>query len=180
MLVILGTACADSLWTAAAKPLTSDPRARQIGDIITIVVVEASSASQQAATGTSKKVQNSNAAGAGPLVKVLPSLSMSGSQSSSATGSSTNSMAFTTTLTARVTKVLPNGNLELEASRFVQTNNDKQTIKFSGTARAEDIGPDNTVPSTALADLKITSNGKGPVGNTQKDGLFSKLFKLIF
>lgn len=179
-LCMIAPASADSLWVAASHSMTSDVKAHLVGDLVTIVIVETSSTSQKASTDFSKKLDHSNSAGVGPLMSILPQFGMSGSQSGSASGTTTSSTAFTARMTAKVTKVLPNGALELQGQRTIQTNADKQTITLTGLVRQEDITTDNSVLSTAIADAQIKTEGKGPVGDRQKEGLISKLLKLLF
>ncbi len=83
-------------------------------------------------------------------------------------------------MTVTVTKIDDNGNMEVEGSREVQTNAEKEEMKLTGTIRRQDIAPDNTIQSTYLADAKITQSGTGPVGNRQKEGFITRIFRLIF
>lgn len=177
---LAAAASADSLWTQDAKPLTADPKAHQVGDIVTVLVDEASATTQKATTGFDKKVKHDNEAGVGPIVKLLPKVGVSSAQSGSASGSTTKTMTFTAEVTATVTKVNPNGDLVLEGARVVETNGEKQELKVSGTVRPQDIGADNTVSSIYLANAQIKCTGKGPIGDRQKEGLLSKIVKVLF
>ncbi len=70
-----------------------------------------------------------------------------------------------TTLTARVTAVLPNGGLVVEASKDIQINSEHQTITVRGVVRPADIDFTNSVQSIRLAQLELRVNGKGVVGD---------------
>lgn len=83
-------------------------------------------------------------------------------------------------MTARVVGIDAAGNLEIEGTKSVQTNKENEEIKLTGIIRPQDIAPDNTVPSTCIANAKITHAGSGPVGSRQKEGLISKIFKILF
>ena len=72
------------------------------------------------------------------------------------------------------------GNLEIEGTRMVQTNKEKEEIKLTGTIRPEDIATDNTVLSTSIADAKIAHQGSGPIGSAQKLGIITKLLRILF
>ena len=72
---------------------------------------------------------------------------------------------MTTTLTARVTRVLPNGGLVVEATKDIQINSEKQTITVRGVVRPADIDPTNSILSNRLADLEVRVNGKGVVAD---------------
>jgi flagellar L-ring protein precursor FlgH len=72
---------------------------------------------------------------------------------------------MTTTLTARVTQVLPNGNLVLSGSKDVQVNSEHQEVLVRGVIRPIDLTPDNQVGSDRLAQLEVRINGKGVVND---------------
>ena len=71
-------------------------------------------------------------------------------------------------LTARVTHVLPNGGLVVEASKDIQVNSEHQTITVRGVVRPADIDTTNSVQSDRLAQLEVHVNGKGVVGDAIK------------
>ncbi len=85
-------------------------------------------------------------------------------------GSSDRSGSITATIGARVTEVLPNGNIVIFGSREMKVNNEVQTIHVSGMIRPEDIGSDNRVKSTYLADANISYSGKGVLADKQRPG----------
>lgn len=181
ILLAVGPLAADSLWTSDAdKGLCADKKAAKVGDLVTVLIVEGAASSQKASMDFDKDVGHSNDVGVGPLLKLLPELSFSSSQNGSASGQTTMSNKLVTKLTATVTKVLPGGNLEIEGDRSLVTNGEKQEIFFSATVRPEDIGTDNSVTSTSLADVKVWYSGKGPVGDRQREGIVTKLIKWLF
>ncbi|MHB9035451.1 MAG: flagellar basal body L-ring protein FlgH [Armatimonadota bacterium] len=173
--------CAESLWQPeAAKSQYADKRAAKVGDIVTVIIVESASSSQTASTDTKKNSKIDTGPGAGPLLDRIPLFQYEGGDSMKASGSTTRSSKFTTTMTATVTKVTDNGNLEIQGSRFVQTNKEKEEVKLAGVIRPQDVTTDNTVLSTCIADAKITHVGSGPIGSRQKEGLIGKIFKILF
>jgi flagellar L-ring protein precursor FlgH len=179
--IIAGSVCAESLWQPeATKSQYADKRAAKVGDIVTVIIVETATSSLSASTDTSKDTSLSTDAGVGPILKNIPALSYGDSDSTSASGSTSRTSTFTTTMTATVTKIDQNGNLEIEGSRFVQTNTEKEEVKLKGTVRPEDVTVDNTVLSTCIADAKITHVGNGPIGSRQKEGIISRIFRIIF
>lgn len=180
--VLLLTTCAyaNSLWPASGGSIFTDLKAHQVGDVVTVLVVESSSTSQQASTGYDKKLDHKNDAGVGSIIKNIPAFDFTSGQKASSSGTTARTSNFTAKITATVTKVLPNGNLVIEASRTISTNTEHQQIKLTGTVRPQDVQPDNSVLSTYLADASIESTGKGPIGDRQKDGLISTLLKFIF
>jgi flagellar L-ring protein precursor FlgH len=180
-LMILGVcASADSLWTPASKSMISDPKAHQVGDTITVTVTEATSTEQKTSSNFSKSLTHNNSAGVGPVVKLLPQLGVNSSQSGAAAGDTSKTMTFTATVTTQVVKVLPNGNLQIEGTHHVETNQEKQDISISGIARPEDIDSNNNIASTSLANFEVKCTGKGAIGDRQKEGVLSKLLKYLF
>lgn len=170
-----------SLWNEDSSSLYADFKARKVGDLLTIVVLESIVAAAQAETKTSKSESASTTAGIGPLLKFfLPELGASGKADSSGTGSTTRSGSLTTRLSVVVVEALPNGVLKVEGTRSVQINGETQRLVLTGFVRIKDIRADNTVLSTQVANAQIQFEGKGPIGSRQREGLITKLFKLLF
>ena len=171
---------ADSLWTEKSGSAFTDVKAKQVGDLVTIVVVEGSASSLKASTDYDKSFEHSNNAGVGPFLKLVPELNFSSSQKGAAGGETTLTSKLVTKVTAAVTQVMPNGNLQVRAQRSVVTNSEQQDIILTGVVRPQDIGTDNSVLSTYLSDVQIKYTGKGPAGDRQKEGIISKILKFIF
>lgn len=178
---------ADSLWAKAqaekglaTTSMVSDPKAHCVGDLITVIVIESTTSTQAAATDVKKDLKHSNSAGAGPFLSLVPALGVTSDQSSSSAGQKTMSNNLATKLTATVTKILPNGNLEISGQRALQTNGEKQTMNITATVRPQDVAQDNTVYSTLLANVQVDYNGKGAIGDREHEGLLSRLLKYIF
>jgi len=184
VLVTLLAACsaaADSLWPLnSTSSLFADAKAKKVGDLITVLIVETTTATQNASTDYSKDFSHENAAGVGKLLKLIPELGYSVEQQGKSSGETTMSNNLATKLTATVTKVLENGNLVIEGHRSIVTNGEKQDAKLTATVRPLDVSASNTVPSTSLADVKVECTGKGAIGDRQKEGFISKLLKWLF
>ncbi len=176
----IAPAAAESLWQNESAGLFADHKARKVGDLVTIAVVEATSSSLSASSDFDKSLDHSNKAGVGPLLKLLPEFEVSSSQSGSAGGKTTMTNKLISTLTATVIEVLPSGALKVCAQRTITTNGEKQEMSLTGTVRCEDIDPSNTVQSTLLSNVSITYTGKGPVGDRQKEGIISRLVRFLF
>ena len=159
-----------SLWTPAAwfSDLAADQRSRRIDDIVTIAVQESASAVSTGAVKTSRQssTQNSITALAG-LTKTtgpLANLANLGGQTSlNGQGTTSRTTTLTTTVSARVTHVLRNGNLVVEGTKIVGINSENQTITVRGVIRPIDLDTTNTVQSSRLAQMEIQVNGKGVV-----------------
>lgn len=161
-----------SIWSPSANmmDLARDLRASQVDDLVTILVTERASAT---ASGTVKTARSSKAAysvtaaggltaAAGPLVNLAGA---SGDQTLDGQGSTSRATMLSTTLTARVTQVLPNGNLVLEGIKDVQVNSERQSVTVRGVVRPVDLSPDNIIRSDRIAQMEIRINGKGVVGD---------------
>lgn len=83
-------------------------------------------------------------------------------------------------MTARVTEVLPGGNLRIEGRQSIVINGEEQAIVVTGIVRPQDISRDNTVLSTYLADAQIVIEGDGPLGERQSPGLLTRIFQWLF
>jgi flagellar L-ring protein precursor FlgH len=151
--------------------LSSDLRAVQVNDLVTVVVSEQASAVATGATKTSRvsSVNASISSLMGPksatgalnnLAKATNDTELNGQ------GSTSRGTQLSTTLSARVTHVLPNGYLVLEGSKDVQVNSEFQQITVRGIIRPIDLSPGNVISSTQLAQLEIKIDGKGVVGDS--------------
>jgi flagellar L-ring protein precursor FlgH len=165
-------ASAGSLWTPASRitDLGSDLRAVQVNDLVTIVVAEQASAVVNGATQTSRKSSVAAAvtslAGIKSATGALANLANSSNDTElNGTGTTSRGSTLSTTLSARVTHVLPNGYLVLEGSKEVQVNSEHQQVTVRGIIRPIDLSPGNVVASDQLAQLEIKVDGKGVVND---------------
>jgi len=159
--------------------LYADHRARHVGDIVTIIVIESSKATKSAATQTSKKSESSGSLsdlfGLGGLPMSMGANAGSGY---SGTGSTSRSGSMEAKISAIVMQVLPNGNLVLEGTRQVTVNDDVQTITVTGIVRPKDVGANNSVLSIYLADAQIKYVGDGPTA--QRPGIITRILQTPF
>ncbi len=175
-----------SLWVNNGRQsnLFRDFKARNVNDIVTIRVYETTQAttSADAKSGRSTEVDSGfdSMFGAERLVKELAS-PVSGKSDSSfqGEGSTTRATAVSTTLSARVTDVLPNGYLLVEGIREIRLNNEDQTIYLTGVVRPEDIGAGNVVSSAAIAQMEIRVQGRGTVSQPLKPGWLYKILTAV-
>ena len=161
-----------SLWSPASRltDLGSDLRAAHVDDIITIVVVESASAVAQ---GTTKTQRQSNVDASVSKLGGIPSpkgaltnLASASSQTQlNGEGTTSRSSQLSTTLSARVTHVLPNGYFVVEGTKDVVVNSEHQLVVVRGIVRPADLTADNFVPSNRIAQMEITIKGKGVVGD---------------
>jgi flagellar L-ring protein precursor FlgH len=165
---------------ATYQPLFEDPRARHVGDTLTIVLNEALNASKQSGSDASK-TQTTTASV--PTIKGLPfkslqGMNVSGNSASqfSGKGDSSSSNAFTGTITVTVVEVLPNSNLLVAGERQIGINQGSEFIKFMGVVNPTMIINGNTVSSTQVADARIEYRGTGYIDEAQTMGWLSRFF----
>ncbi|MCL1907997.1 MAG: flagellar basal body L-ring protein FlgH [Holophagaceae bacterium] len=163
-----------SLWVD--RSLFSDLRARSLNDLVTIQISESTNAITQANTTTSK---NGNNAYETPILmsRVQTSSNNSAFQGSGTTG---RSATFTTTVTARVVKVLNNGNLIFEGTRDIQLNNENQRLYVAGLIDPRMLSTDNIIRSGNVSDLRIGYGGAGVVDEVLKPGVISRLLNFVW
>lgn len=175
---------AESLWARAEKKggaigLFADARARGVGDLLTIIIVERAEAAASASTGSTRDGQLQVGPGQG-LLQALPLIGGSGSTEFKGDGRSARTGSVKAQMTARVTEVLPNGALAIEGRQTIVINEEKQEIVLTGVVRPEDISSDNTVLSTYVADARISVQGDGALGAPQKPGILTRMFGWLF
>jgi flagellar L-ring protein precursor FlgH len=171
----IDSASPGSLFSATGQlaDAVRDLRASRIDDIVTILVSDKSSASATGTTNTQRK--SSATAGiqalggitraTGPLANLS---GMTGNQQLQGQGTTSRDSTFTTTLSARVTHVLPSGNLVVEGEKQVWVNSERQEVHVRGIIRPADLNSGNQISSDRLSDLEVRINGKGVVADSVK------------
>lgn len=169
-----------SLWLAQSNSnFYADLKARNVGDVVTVNIVEAASASKNAETKTSRNTAL-EATWSGVLSKIVGGWVGDEQKAGlgnefAGKGATTRSSSLNAYITAQVVEVLPNGNLAIYGSRQVQVNNENQFIHLQGIIRPIDISSNNIVLSTYIAEAKIELNGQGVVSDKQRAGWFTRI-----
>lgn len=182
-LVFLATSSASamSLWsdTGASSSLYSDVKARAVGDTLTIIISENSSANRAGNATNSKSTSLNMNAGTG-IFHGIASATAGNSDSFQAKGSIANTNNVTARMTAQVLEVKPNGDLVISGTQSIKQNGEEQKITISGIARQVDISPDNTILSTYIGNAQIKIDGNGPITKKQRQGIISQLLNFLF
>ena len=148
--------------------ISSDYKAHLLNDTVNIQVAVQTTAAQSG-TVDSERSFSTNSALTGLFGKTPASTNplLSGQSASvlKGQGAAASNTTFTTSLTANVVAVLPNGNMIIEAQRNIFMNNQHEDLIVRGMIRPGDIGPGNVVPSSALSDLEIEMKGKGIIAD---------------
>lgn len=183
-----------SLFGQGDNPLFADLKAMRVNDVVTVTITEKTA---QSSTGKKslEKESSSNlgagittAGGGGVMGKVSNQLNKVGNigfeagSNSAFAGSGTNSRneSFTTTISARIIKVLTNGNYFIEGSRELLINGEKQLVQISGVIRPYDIDQYNNIDSKYIADAKILYKTEGDIDQTTTKPWGSKFMESIW
>ncbi len=180
-----------SLWTPESAPFFEDTKARNPGDTVVVDIVENASSSMDVNTESSRDSKMnmglpnffgfmrpfealSNPTSKGMLADNLVGTSYANEFKGEA--KSDRKGQVTASISARITEVLPNGNLSLYGKRAMKVNTEVQYIVVSGIVRPGDISADNRVQSTYLADSKIEYYGSGTLADKQHPGWGTRIF----
>lgn len=171
-----------SIYTATyAVPWFEDIKARQVGDLLTVVLDEQTDASKSASTEITKDNATDIAAptvlgkdvtlNGNPLTTTLDSAN---DFSGEADSEQSNNLQGSITVT--VAQVLPNGNLVIQGEKWIAINQGDEYVRLRGIVRPVDIGPTNTVSSTQVANAQITYKGKGATADSNAVGWLARFF----
>ena len=173
-------ASANSLWRTGARAFFHDQRAGRVGDILTVLInindaAKTSNATNATRTGTNTAGITNFLGLESTLGRILPkafspanAINTSSALGSAGTGGVTRQEQISLTIAAVVTQVLPNGNLIIQGSQEVNTNNDIRELTVSGIVRPEDISSSNTILHTQIAEARINYGGRGDISTVQK------------
>ena len=175
-----GTVDAKSLWVdGGTMSLYADKKARNVGDILTIVINESTTQTATKSRSNAKTGSLNVSAGTG-IFDFIKAFSASGSDSFTADGNATDTNRFIGQITVTVVEVLPNDNMIVEGTQSIWQNRDEHKITLRGVVRRDDVTMNNTVPSTKVADATLKFNGKGPLNAKQRQGILTQLFNFLF
>ena len=165
---------------AMVRPLFEDRRARHVGDIITINLVERNNATKNAkanATRGSSMTGGITASSRLPLGGLAGLNVEAGVDSDfTGTGGASANNAFNGTITVTVIDVYPNGNLLASGEKVVAINQGNEFIRFSGVINPNNVTAANTVQSTQVADARIEYVGNGYIYEVQNMGWLQRFF----
>ena len=168
--------------SGARLALFADRKARAVGDTLTVVLVEQTSASKSAKTSTSKE---DNVDIPGPTLFGRP-VTVNGTQvlnagldakrSFDGSGDSSQSNKLTGSVTVNVVEVLANGDLRIEGEKQLTLNQGAEHIRIKGQVNPADIASDNTVLSSRVADARIEYAGTGALADANSQGWLTRFF----
>jgi flagellar L-ring protein precursor FlgH len=180
---------------ADSHSLFTDTRARRVGDIVMVRIVDSMRGTNKADTTSQKDSSNDyslnsymspfsiNPLGTGTLKPVTGPGAVFGTNATnslSASGETKRENVVTATVAARVVRVMPGGMMQIEGARETRINNETQYLVVSGLIRSMDVLPDNSVTSDRIADAHIAYYGKGVVSDKQKSGWITRLLDNVW
>jgi flagellar L-ring protein precursor FlgH len=145
--------------------------------MLTIMLVESTTAASTARTRTDKG--DSVSASAGRIAGIEHGFDVGISNEFAGGGEIRRTGQLLGRLTVLVTGIDANGNLQVAGEQEISINNEQQHIAVAGIVRPSDIAPDNSVPSWRIADAHIEFKGKGILARKQSPGLMAKIFDLF-
>ncbi len=172
--------------------LFEDVRARRIGDVLTVILLEKTSASKSANASADKDSSGSlenpilfgsfpqfNLPGRFPLASTRDNTLQMGYKAErefSGEAEAKQSNSLTGNITVTISDVLPNGNLVVRGEKWLTLNQGEEFIQIAGIVRPEDINTNNAILSTQIADAQITYSGKGFLADSNDMGWLAKFF----
>jgi flagellar L-ring protein precursor FlgH len=165
---------------------TADRREYQVGDVITILVSDATLATATKSQSGSDQQTRKNSLGLTPpkvgtssLPSIDASMNMGKNASSSQTGDAKRNLSFRGDISVRVVAVDKTGLLQVKGTKLVDVDKNKQTLNLAGWIRPEDVTPDNLVASERVADAQLTYTLSGDLGKT-RGGIVGRLLNVFW
>lgn len=161
--------------------LTNGARAGMVGDVLTIALVERT----QAVKSNGANTDRNGSIGltppvTGPLSLFNPSdVSMGGNTSFQGAGTAQQSNSLQGQVTVTIAEVYPNGTMLVRGEKLISLNRGSEHIRFSGIVRAVDIGPENIILSSRVANAQIIYGGTGEIARASQKGWLQKFFEII-
>jgi flagellar L-ring protein precursor FlgH len=171
---------ANSLWRSGARAFFADQRAGRVGDILTVQIDIDDSATTSNSTNTARTASSSLGVPhffglENSISKIFPGgydpsalIETESDMAKQGSGSVTRKEKISLTVAALVTQVLPNGNMVIQGTQEVRTNNDIRQLTVAGIVRPEDISAANTIRHTQIAEARISYGGRGDISRNQK------------
>lgn len=174
-----------SLFHAASyRPIFEDRRARLVGDMVTVQIVESVSARQKQDSGVKRGNELSGgitalpffSGGAANTINKSFNLGAKNSTDFSGSGSTSNENTFTGAISTTVVDVLPNGHLVIAGEKQIGVNQNVDVLRFTGTVDPRSLRPGSMVASTQVANVRVESRSRGQAGEAQSIGWLSRFF----
>lgn len=155
-------------------------RARAVGDPVTILLLESTTATKSVASKSAKSGGASiTPPDAGPLSVNPDALKASSNSTFNGQGNASQTSTLASTLSVTIAEVRPNGTALVRGEKRMLLSQGNEWIQFSGIVRLIDIDLENRIPSTRVADARIEYSGKGALQRASKQGWLGQFFNMI-
>ena len=161
-------------------PLYNGNRASQVGDLVTVVLMERTSTSKSAGSNTRRDGGFSlTPPSMGPFSFNPNVLNSSGQSSFKGQGDASQTSTFRGDITVTIAEVRPNGTAFVRGEKIMELSQGEEWIQLSGIIRLADIDQNNSIASPRIADARITYAGKGAVQRASREGWLSRFFNIV-
>lgn len=172
------------LYQAASyRPAFEDRRARMVGDMVTIQIVETVTASQKSSSTVDRTSEAAAGVKAFPFTEKLVtdklSLGANSSNTFAGKGGTESANTFQGSITAMVVDLLPNGHLIIAGEKQIGVNHNVDVLRFSGIVDPRMMQPGSIINSTQVANVRVESRGRGAQGEAQAMGWMGRFFNSI-
>lgn len=171
-----------SLYNPASfTSLASDRRARRVGDLVTILLIERTQARKSATSDASRDSKTALTLPDVQPFRSIPDGLLAGGtkQNFKGSGSAAQDNQLSGEITVTVARVLPGGVLMVAGEKRLTLNRGEEQIQITGLIRIDDLGPDNSVRSTRVADARIRYSGTGQIADQSKQGWLARFFTKV-
>ncbi|WP_298307517.1 flagellar basal body L-ring protein FlgH [uncultured Erythrobacter sp.] len=177
----LGTNGAIYQASQGYAPLVVGTRARTLGDMLTITLIESTSTSKSTTSATDREGSISLIPPtAGPLAFLNPnSIASNGQSSFAGSGNAAQQSQMNGIVSVTIAAIYPNGTAEVVGEKQMALSQGDEWVQFAGRIRLVDIDSDNTLPSSRVANARIIYTGKGAVQQASRPGWLQRFFSTI-
>ncbi|GAB6844625.1 flagellar L-ring protein precursor FlgH [Methylorubrum rhodinum] len=173
-----------STWSPASADLYQDPRAKNVGDVITVAIAINDKAQFDNATERERSQKSFLGFDFGYGVSALKDSATAdtGIRSGTSTkgqGNIDRKETLSLSVAAIVTEVLPNGNVMISGSQEVRVNNEVRVLNVAGIVRPRDISRKNTIDYDKIAEARISYGGRGRLTDVQGPTLGQQIFENV-
>lgn len=156
--------------------LYEDFKARRVGDILTVLLVEETSGQNSSDNSINQSTEMNVATPTfGGSVRPNMNVSLGSENAFNGQSGSSQSNRLNGSIAVTVHEVLPNGNLVVQGEKRIRINQGNEYIRLRGVVRTRDIDPYNTLYSTQVADARITYAGRGTNAHNTTPGWAAKI-----
>lgn len=168
-----------SLWPGenTKNAFFSDNKALRTGDLVVVQLVEKTTATNKTGVRTNRSLNDALSLKTGTTPT---NIAIGGGESFTGSGDNSRSDALTSTISAMIMEVYPNGTMKIYGRRKLRINNEDQYVSVAGIVRTEDVNFDNTIVSTKIANADIVYDGVGDLNDSNRSGWMGRLMHTIW